>query len=107
MLARLEGDTGLLAEIVGLFLKSAPRLMRDLSKALAGRDGKALERAAHALKGTVANFGARTAFEAALRVERLAQKGDMVGARTEWAPLEKEMARLKKALAKLAEENAA
>jgi HPt (histidine-containing phosphotransfer) domain-containing protein len=104
---RLDGDRELLAEIVELFLESAPRLMRELKKALGGRDDKALERAAHALKGAVANFGARSAMDAALRMEQRAQKGDLAGARAAWAPLEKEMTRLKKALARLAEEHAA
>jgi two-component system, sensor histidine kinase and response regulator len=107
LLARLEGDTGLLAEIVELFHKTAPRLMRDVEKALAARDKSALERAAHSLKGMVANFGARAVLDAALRMEKLAQKGDVTGARAAWKPLAKEMVRLKKALAKLAEEHAA
>jgi len=107
LMARLEGDSGLLTEIVELFMKSAPGLMRDAEKALHGRDAKALERAAHTLKGMVANFGARTAFEAALRMEKMAQKDDATGARAAWASLEKEMARLTKALVKLAEEHAA
>jgi two-component system sensor histidine kinase/response regulator len=107
LMERLEGDAGLLAEIVDLFLKSAPGMMRDIQEGLARRDAGALERAAHALKGSVANFGARAAFEAALRMERLAQEGDLTGARAAWAPLEKEVVRLKRALAKLAEEHAA
>jgi len=107
LMARLDGDTVLLAEIVELFLESAPRLMRDLKKALAARDGASVERAAHTLKGAVANFGARAALETTMRMERLGHEGDLTGARRAWTPLEKEMGRLKKALARLAEEHAA
>src|SRR5438093_1681173 len=98
LMARLDGDTGLLAEIVELFLETAPRLMRDLKKALEARDAVSVERAAHTLKGAVANFGARTVFEATMRMETLGHDRDLTGARRAWTPLEKEMGRLKKAL---------
>jgi len=107
LMARLDGDTGLLGEIVELFLDSAPRLMRELKKALGARDGASVERAAHTLKGAVANFGAPAALEATIRMERLGHEGDLTGAVRAWTPLEKEMGRLKKALARLAEEHAA
>jgi CheY-like chemotaxis protein len=107
LMARLDGDTGLLAEIVELFLESAPRLMRDLKRALEAKDSPAIERAAHTLKGAVANFGARAALEATMRMETLGHGKDLTGARRAWTPLEKEMSRLKKALARLAEEHAA
>ncbi len=107
LMTRLDGDTRLLAEIVELFLGSAPRLMRELKKALEARDGASVERAAHTLKGAVANFGARAVFEATVRMETLGHEGDLTGALRAWTPLEKEMGRLKKALARLAEEHAA
>jgi PAS domain S-box-containing protein len=107
LMERLDGDRELLAEIVELFLESAPRLLLDVKKALGDSKGEALGRAAHALKGAVANFGARAAMDAALRMEQRARQGDVAGARAAWAPLEKEMTRLKKALARLAEEHAA
>jgi CheY-like chemotaxis protein len=107
LMDRLDGDRELLAEIVGLFLETAPRLLAEVKTALGRGDGTALERAAHALKGAVANFGARAAMEAAQRMEQRAGQKDAAGARAAWAPLEKEMARLRKALARLAEEDAA
>ena len=42
-----------------------------------------------------------------MRMERLGHDRDLTGARRAWTPLEKEMGRLKKALARLAEEHAA
>jgi len=107
LLSRLEGDASLLTEIVGLFLQTAPRLMRDLKQALTSKDAGKLERAAHTLKGAVANFGARPAFEAAFKMEQHGQRGDLAAARKAWASVEKEMARLKKELERLAEEHAA
>ncbi|OLC54056.1 MAG: hypothetical protein AUH92_04785 [Acidobacteria bacterium 13_1_40CM_4_69_4] len=107
LLSRLEGDARLLAEIVELFLRTAPRLMRDIKQALASKDAKKLERAAHTLKGAVANFGARQAYEAALTLEQHGRRGDLPAARRAWASMEKAMVRLKKELARLAEEHAA
>jgi len=107
LLSRLEGDASLLSEIVDLFLETAPRLMRDLKQALASKDPGRLERAAHTLKGAVANFGARPAFEAAFKMEQHGQRGDLAAARKAWVSVEKEMTRLKKELARLAGEHAA
>src|SRR5207245_8268096 len=91
LLSRLEGDASLLAEIVDLFLESAPRLMRDLKRALVSKDAGKLERAAHTLKGAIANFGARPAFEAASKMEEHGRRGDLAAARKTWGSVEKEM----------------
>ena len=40
------------------------------------RDGQALERAAHKLKGSVGNFGAHEAFDGALRLEAMGREAD-------------------------------
>src|SRR5207248_10364829 len=58
ILARVEGDTTLLREVTDLFLEDAPRLLAEIRDAISRKDAKALERAAHALKGSIANFGA-------------------------------------------------
>jgi len=107
LLSRLEGDVRLLTEIVDLFLETAPRLMRDIKEALQSKNAGKLERAAHTLKGAVSNFGARPAFEAAFQMEQHGRRGDLRAARRAWRPMEKEMVRLKKELARLAKEHAA
>lgn len=68
-LARVEGDTELLREIVALFSDEAPRLLSEIRESITHCDSKALERAAHSLKGSVGSFGAQGAFDAALRLE--------------------------------------
>ncbi len=107
LLGRLEGDTQLLTEIVDLFIQSAPRLMREMKKCLTARDAQGVARAAHTLKGAVANFGAQAALEATLHLETLARENKLKSARAAWATLEKEIDRLKKALAGLRQEHAA
>ena len=69
-LARVGGDLDLLKEIATLFLEEYPRELDDLRKAIATGDAHLLERTAHGLKGSVANFGARAAVDAAFLLEQ-------------------------------------
>jgi PAS domain S-box-containing protein len=107
LMSRLDGDGRLLAEIVELFLHSSPQLLRDVKKALAARDRKALQRAAHTLKGAVGNFGARTVWAAALKLEKIGQSGNLSQGRQALSVLEKELGRLRKELVRMAEGHAA
>ena len=101
---RVENDTALLAELVLLFLEDCPRLMAAICEAIAREDAKALERAAHALKGTVSNFAAPRAIAAALRLERMGGEGDLGHAAEGYATLEREIERLRPLLAELRQE---
>ena len=71
VLARFGGDRQLLAEIIATFLDDYPRLLACIQAAIENGDGKALEVAAHTLKGSVANFGADAAVAAARTLEQL------------------------------------
>ena len=70
-LARVGGDLDLLKEIAALFLDEYPRELDEIRKAQAAGDAYTLERAAHGLKGSVANFGAAPAVDAAFQLEQL------------------------------------
>jgi HPt (histidine-containing phosphotransfer) domain-containing protein len=70
-LARVGGDVELLKEIATLFLDEYPRVLTDLHEALEAGDSKKVERAAHGLKGSVSNFGARAVEDAAFELEQL------------------------------------
>jgi HPt (histidine-containing phosphotransfer) domain-containing protein len=72
-LSRVGGDVQLLKEIAVLFLEDYPKSLTALHEAVAGGDAKAVERAAHSLKGSVANFGAAAAFESARSIEESAR----------------------------------
>ncbi len=101
-----EGDIELLREIAGLFLEDCPNRLSALRAAIARGDCKALESAAHSLKGSVVNFGARAAAVAAQRVEQMARDGDMEHAREACPMLEEEIARLEPVLAHLGDGDA-
>lgn len=70
-LSRVGGDAELLKEIATLFLDDYPKSLHDLRQAVASGDSRQVERTAHGLKGSVSNFGARPAVDAALRLETM------------------------------------
>ena len=106
-LQRMEGDEELLAELAQLFVQGSGEVMEKIASALAAGDHKAVGAAAHTLKGTVANFDARSAFEAALNLESAARDGDAPAVRRHWASLQVEVPRLAAALAPYAARSAA
>ena len=94
LLERAGGDSALQERIVRVFLEHAPDARVRLREALARHDAAALVAAAHWLKGAVGNFPAPAALEAAARVERLAQAGDLEGAGLACTTLDAELDRL-------------
>jgi two-component system sensor histidine kinase/response regulator len=80
LLARMEGDRALLAEVVSIFQGEAPRMLAELRHALDAADAVALQRAAHNCKGAVAIFGAQGATESAQALEALGRSGSLIGA---------------------------
>lgn len=76
-MARVGGDTELLRELAQLFMEESPRLMAELRAAHEQGDAKQVERTAHGLKGSVANFGAKPAVDAAYQIEQLGKAGKL------------------------------
>jgi CheY-like chemotaxis protein len=75
---RALGDDGeLLAELAQLFLEDYPRRVAELRAGVASGDGPRVRQAAHALKGSIATFGAGTARRLAARLEHLAEEGHL------------------------------
>jgi len=73
-LSRVGGDVELLREIAELFIEDYPRVLDELRDAIAREDFKAIERTAHGIKGSVSNFGASAAVEAARTIEILGRE---------------------------------
>ena len=91
-LARVGGDLDLLKEIGALFLDEYPRALDEMHQALAAADAKTLERSAHGLKGSVANFGARAAVDAAFQLEQFGRAHKLDQAPPALAALERTLA---------------
>jgi HPt (histidine-containing phosphotransfer) domain-containing protein len=69
-----------------------------LREALACGDSDAVARLAHALKGSVGNFAARHAVEAAQKLEMIGREGEVARGMEAYAELEAAIERLKPAL---------
>jgi CheY-like chemotaxis protein/HPt (histidine-containing phosphotransfer) domain-containing protein len=99
LLGRVEGDRGLLSELVQAFLTTAPAQMSQIDAAIERGEGAAVVRAAHTLRGSVGTFGAMPALRAAARLEECGDRGDLDSARRARHVLAAEMERLSGALA--------
>jgi two-component system, sensor histidine kinase and response regulator len=100
LLTRFDGDSELLNELAGVFLQECPRMLDAIRAALHAADSKALERAAHSLKGSVGNFAMPGPWETAQRLELLAKSGQLSGAQEIFHILEQQLAQLNQVLAK-------
>jgi two-component system sensor histidine kinase/response regulator len=77
---RFDGDLDLLRIVAGTFLETSPPLLSDIREAIAAGDAGSVSQIAHRLRGSLANFGADDAVEAAFRLERMGAEGDLAGA---------------------------
>ncbi len=99
MLAQVDGDVRLLAKLTRLFLADSPGRLSSIRRAIASQDARALQQAAHAFKGSIANFAARGPLEAAVALEGMGRRNELTGAEEAYLTLKKEVARLERALA--------
>jgi two-component system, sensor histidine kinase and response regulator len=104
ILDRMGGDKELLREVMTLFLDDGPKLLEQMSDAIRQGDADGLQKAAHALKGAVANFTAKSAVQAALDLEAMAKTGDISQAVGALAVLEKEIDHVREELIAFKEE---
>ena len=102
VLDRVGGDEELLREITEIFLSEYPGLLDEIRTAIGAGDLAKLEVSAHTLKGSVANFGAEDATEAARQLEVMARKRQMENAPSALQALELHFAALLPALRQLA-----
>jgi two-component system, sensor histidine kinase and response regulator len=102
-LEKLGGDVSLLGELASLFLGNLDFMLARVREAAARGDALALERAAHALKGSVGNFAADEGYQAALDVEYYARQGLLGGAAEACERLERAIGRLRPAVEALLE----
>ncbi len=95
LIRSFDGDAELVLTLAKIFGDSSVGQVRQIGDAIARGDAEALARAAHSLKGAVANFGARAAVDAAVRLEGIAKGGDLSIAGPALLALEREIDRLK------------
>jgi two-component system sensor histidine kinase/response regulator len=91
ILDRVGGDTHLLKEIVGMFVDDCPTLLGEIREAFQHRDSARLEHAAHTLKGSVSNFAAPAAMQAAQKLEAIGRSRELMEAPQAIMQLEREI----------------
>ena len=96
---RVGGREDLLKQMVELFYKEIARLVPALREALVQQDMGKVRRLAHSIKGSASCFAAPPAVSAAMRLEFMGRDGVLSGADEAFAVLEREIERLKQALA--------
>ena len=101
LLDQLGGDESLLKEITTIFLDEYPGLIAGIRDAIQQQDATGLEHCAHALKGSVSNFGVDGATNAAYRLEMLGRRRSLEEAPAALHALEAQFAILAPALAAL------
>ncbi len=104
LLARTDGSADLCAALVEVFLKEYPAHMANLRRAIQRLDKNDIARAAHALKGAVANFTDGDALQATVALENIALKGDLQDADEAYRRLAAELDRLQIALTEFGHE---
>ncbi len=73
-----DGDSGtFLKELYGTYLRELPRRLEAIRSAAGAGDAGALRQAAHALKGSSGNVGARRLQKVCLQLEEAARSGDL------------------------------
>ena len=87
--------------ILELYLGDSPSRMASLRQALASGDRKAMETAAHALKGSSANLGASVLAEKCHQLERQCREAIPAGAESTLDILEAEFAKVELAMREL------
>ena len=76
-LARLGGDRDLFAEMVGILLEDAPKLVADLAQAVKSNNAVDVRMRAHALKGLLSGCGGVRAAHAAQQLENAGHTFDL------------------------------
>ena len=101
LLERFDGDVDLLRDIADTFLAHCPDLLAEIGNAVTTRDAARLCKAAHNLKGTVANFEVEEAVATAFRLERMGMEGELGEVEAAWDDLQTKMRSFQVELAQL------
>ena len=89
------GNKKLQRSLIKTFLADAPKTLSRIRRAIAKKDAQKLASAAHALKGSIAIFGAAKAVSMARGLEAMGRSGHLFNAGPQFRALESEFARIK------------
>jgi HPt (histidine-containing phosphotransfer) domain-containing protein len=98
LMDRVDGDVEFLEETIAMLDEDSPALLNEIHAAVRSRDTANLAKAAHALKGMLANFCAEPAETAARDLETMGRKEQLSDVDASVARVKDETARLTEAL---------
>ncbi len=101
LLQRVDGDRVLIAELFEMFRGDSPKHLQGLREALAREDGDALQRAAHTLRGALANLAAHAARDLASQLEEFGKNRQFESVGPVLLEFEQELHRAEEALEKI------
>jgi two-component system sensor histidine kinase/response regulator len=101
MLARVEGDKGLLKELAQIFRTEVPGVLAEIRRCVATGNSPGLERVAHGFRGACGNFGAGGAVRAAHVLELMGRRASFDDVDARVADLVRETDILELALANI------
>ena len=102
LLRTTGGNEKLVKSLTKSFLADAPNRLAAIRAALTAKNAAKLDTAAHALKGSVAIFGAKSAVTAAKNLEAMGRSRNLSGADAQFRALEDAMKQLQAELIKIA-----
>jgi HPt (histidine-containing phosphotransfer) domain-containing protein len=94
LLEQFAENRQLLGELAAIFLEDAPRRMAAIRAGVEERNAGVLRAAAHALRGSVANFAAPQAVDVTLKLEVMGEGGNLTGVDEAFADLQLIMKKL-------------
>ena len=98
ILAQVDGDLELLAELVDLFLDTYPSLLGEIRQGIRDQVPSRVSEAAHSLKGALGNFWPTAGMDLVLTLELMGRDGNLSRAEEKLRELEVDMGRIRSAL---------
>lgn len=104
LLALVDGDLILLAELIDMFTPVYLTSFAQLQKAIAEKDASGVRVSAHAIKSLVSDFCAGRAYEVSEELEQMGRRSNLETAKEVSEKLESEVQAMKAALDQLVRE---
>ncbi len=102
---RLDGDIELFKELAELFMEDSVSLMQKIQNSIESSDSNQLRKSAHTIKGSVSNFSAQKAYDAAFDLEKIGKNDELEKAGAAFEVLRNEIDNLRGAMKLLMNEN--
>ncbi len=72
----MDGDKGMIIDLIESLIESSPALLKELAEGISTGNGEKVKHAAHALKSSNAQLGAKYFAQLCLQMENLGKRND-------------------------------